>query len=183
MFAAVARWIASSDRSVVPPICAAAGAIGSIASNRNPASTPTATAGACPPRRRAVRVTSTVASKLEARSGQRRSSWRSAAVSRFDRDQLDEGRGVQVCDPRATRHADARREARPAVRALLLSCLQRSLTRLALARRTRTCSAAWRRARYPRTGGSRRRARIARGRCRAGLLWPISRFTARPTAG
>jgi hypothetical protein len=32
-------------------------------------------------RRRAVRVTSTVASKLEARSGQRCSSWRSAAVS------------------------------------------------------------------------------------------------------
>lgn len=81
MLAAVARWIASSDRSVVPPICAAAGTIGSIANNRNPASTPTATAGACPPRRRATRVSSTVASKLEARSGQRRSSWRSAAVS------------------------------------------------------------------------------------------------------
>ena len=74
--AAVARWIASSDRSVVAPICAAAGAIGSIASNRKPASTPTATAGAVRPRRRAVRVTSTVASRLEARSGQRRSSWR-----------------------------------------------------------------------------------------------------------
>jgi len=29
----------------------------------------------------------------------------------FDRDQLDEGRGVQVCDGRATRHADAGREA------------------------------------------------------------------------
>ena len=66
---------------VVPPICAAAGTIGSIASNRNPASTPTATAGACPPRRRAVRVISTVARKLEARSGQLRSSRRSAAVS------------------------------------------------------------------------------------------------------
>jgi hypothetical protein len=36
---------------------------------------------ACPPRRRAVRVTSMVASKLEARSGQRRNSWRNAAVS------------------------------------------------------------------------------------------------------
>ncbi len=42
MLAAVARWIASSECSVVSPICAAAGTIGSIASNRNPASTPTA---------------------------------------------------------------------------------------------------------------------------------------------
>ncbi len=111
MLAAVARWIASSERSVVAPICAAAGTIGSIASNLNPASTPAATAGACPPRHRATRVTSTVASKLEARSGQRRSSWRSAAVSASIANQLDEGRGVQVCDRRATRHADARREA------------------------------------------------------------------------
>ena len=32
----MARWIGSSDRSVAPPICVAAGTIGSIASNRNP---------------------------------------------------------------------------------------------------------------------------------------------------
>jgi hypothetical protein len=81
MLSAVARWIASSERSAVPPICAAAGAMGSIASNRSPASTRAARAGACPPRRRAVRATSMLASKLEARSGQRRSSWRNAAVS------------------------------------------------------------------------------------------------------
>ena len=54
MLAAVARWIASSERNALDPICIAAGA---------------------------VRLTSIAASKLDTRRGQRMSSRRNAVVS------------------------------------------------------------------------------------------------------
>src|SRR5918996_5279116 len=81
MLAAVARWIASSERSIVPPIRIAIGAIGSMASSCKPASRRGASGAARGPRRRAVRVTSMAASRLDTRRGQRTSSCRSALVS------------------------------------------------------------------------------------------------------
>jgi hypothetical protein len=81
MLAAVARWIASSERRTSEPIRIAAGAIGSIASRSKPARTRLASGAACGPSRRATRVNSTAASRLDTRRGQRTSSRRSAAVS------------------------------------------------------------------------------------------------------